>query len=162
MASFAVEVIDNAVHANPAGDDERLEEDSNAIVCPDWFGDARRKLVNAETGEPTAIVRALPYLAVIRVLGNALHLSNRIGGSPQGLSARGVLLLVAVAAFWVLSFSMSMIVFELSRLLRKGGRFIGFGKTGIMSHGEVTSHPPDVTYRGFFGNNGSPIIDGFH
>ena len=39
--------------------ERRLREDSNAVICPDYFARARKLLFDSETGDPTALARAL-------------------------------------------------------------------------------------------------------
>ena len=57
-------------HSNPLGDDGDVE-DTNAVVCPDWFERARRVSVGGD-GQPSRVVKLLPLASAVLMCGMML------------------------------------------------------------------------------------------
>jgi len=112
--------------------ERRLREDSNAVVCPDYFARARKLLSDPETGDPTALARALPYLAVVRPLSLMFYASGRITSVTEPTES-DVLLMTGYLCFFVMSQALTLICSELRYILRKGGELerLGAGETQI-------------------------------
>lgn len=109
----------------------RLAEDSNAVLCPDWFGRTRRILCT-NTGEPSLLVRLLPALAVFRVVSITFYVVRRVTSvSDPGVS--DLMLMIAVGTFHVMGGAFTLIVFELRVVLREEGelRALGAGERKI-------------------------------
>ena len=52
-------------------------EDSDAVICPDWFVRTRR-LLHTDTGEPAQLLRLLPWLALLRVVAVSSYVGRRV------------------------------------------------------------------------------------
>ena len=112
--------------------ERRLREDSNAVICPDYFARARKLLFDSETGDPTALARALPYLAVVRPLSMIFYASGRITSMTEPTET-DVLMMTCYLCFFVMSQALTLICSELRYILRKGGELerLGVGETEI-------------------------------
>ena len=115
-----------------ASEAARLAEDSNAIVVPDWFVRSRGLVCHPKTGEPTRLVRALPWMGVLRMFMMSVRASEGID-SLTSPSATDVFYMVTIGTFWLLTAAFTMTAFELSAVLRKGGELemLGLGETKI-------------------------------
>ena len=110
----------------------RLREDSNSVVCPDYFAWARKLLSNPETGEPTALSRVLPYLAVVRPLSLMFYASGRLTSATEPTET-DVLMMTCYLCFFVMGQALTLICTELRYVLRKDGELesLGIGTTKI-------------------------------
>jgi hypothetical protein len=112
----------------------RLAEDSNAVVCPDWFV-RTRLLLHTDAGEPAFFLRLLPWLALFRVVSISFYVGWRVT-SVSDPSVNDMMLMVAVGTFHIMGAAFTMIVFELCAVLREPEgelQALGAGKTKIRS-----------------------------
>lgn len=115
-----------------ARDAARLSEDTNAVIIPDWFQRSRSIMCDAETGNPSRLVSALPYMSVVRILMIGQRAAQSISSvtDPQ---AADVFYLVCISTFFVLTGAFTRIASELCAVLRKGGELemLGVGETKV-------------------------------
>ena len=117
--------------------ERRMAEDSNAVLCPDWFPKAREMLCAKDGGE-TTLSRAIPYLCAWQVLGSVLapvlDVTFDESKSASGLTSKDVLIYVSVTAVAFLVLAMGVCVGELGRVLHQDGgelAALGLGATMI-------------------------------
>lgn len=115
-----------------ARDAARLSENTNAVVIPDWFQRSRSILCDADTDAPSKMVRALPWMSVVRILMLGQRAFGQISSTTDP-RADDVFYLVSIGTFFVLTGAFTRLAFELCAVLRKGGELelLGIGETKV-------------------------------
>ena len=96
--------------------DSRLAEDSNAVVCPDWFAKTRRRLLRPD-GEPTALARSIAYNGMLFVASFVFVLTWRLVNIFNP-TPKEVLLIIGFLTLSVLTFAFCRLVPLLMQVLR--------------------------------------------
>jgi len=113
---------------NPMQEDD---VDLNAVVCPDWFGFARRWTLT-ENDEPSRWVKAMPGASCVLVFGMLLVVYSQVSSfiAPTG---RDVVWVTLTLTLGVMLICLNRVAAELPRLLRADGELatLGLGKTKI-------------------------------
>lgn len=111
---------------NPAADEQRLDEDSNAETCPDYFVRSRSLL------RKSPLVQAVPVIGLTRA-GCVLYVASTTIGSLTDPTSSDVMLMIVNVTFLLLNIAMALIIRELQHILRPEGELdtLGIGTTKI-------------------------------
>eukprot|EP01047_Picozoa_sp_COSAG01_P070941 COSAG01_NODE_10885_length_2060_cov_48.003570_2_plen_291_part_00 len=129
----------NSSH-NPLADDsggaehgtaDRTREDTNAVVCSDWFARARNLLV-APDGSGTRLLASIRFLGPVLVVVYVFAVASYIN-EPSNLSSYDVLVLVLLFTASPTVIALTNVVSELFAVLHPNGDLakLGIGETKI-------------------------------
>jgi hypothetical protein len=114
-------VARNPVHQDDLGQNiearnSQLTEDSNAVVCPDWFPVTRRRLL-CPGGEPTILARSIPYAGMLFAVSFVLLLNWKLNNIFDP-TPKDALLIILFLTGSVLAFALCRVVPFLLQVLR--------------------------------------------